>query len=157
MICGISFIVPNEYGFFLNKILKAINAEKYNWIVWQDIIEGGLKTDRFADIKRIDGAELLKLTQASPEYYTLSVNWTAYAKNKNLSFEYCENDAKYINNGREFIASNSDISLIIDGDVNYFIYIRDKTTIDALRKLAADNGYEDIEYIIDTNDPRDRL
>ena len=146
MIRGIHFSVPNEYGFILNGILRTISAEKYEWSLWQDIIESGLSSDRFKTITWLPGEQLIDITSHEPKYYPLYVYW--------IAFNHIEQqeDTKGFNSYQQFLNSNAVMFLEIFNVIDVYFYSKDVVSIENMRAYAENKRFEDVELITDEND-----
>lgn len=148
---GISFKLPNEYGTFLDDILKPIDISSFSWRIGDSesykIINNELSEALFPeDKKMIEGTALKKLLE-NDSYYVIFADLQAYPKG-----EIAE-----INTYEEFEKSNCELVLLVVDSYYATIYCKDKDKLELLFKNAQDYAFKDVAYITDENDRRTRL
>lgn len=147
MIRGVRFIIPQEWGYVLNVLLKGIYLSNKKWITYYldffDANGGSPDFVRFEENGIYASEELLNRSQQFPEYLFLSGVFAAFPLLARpvpiLSYE-------------DFIKSDCELLCTID-DAKYIkIYIKDANFNKKVFDYARVQGYTDIEYLTENND-----
>lgn len=148
---GISFELPNEYGFFLAEILKPIDMTALSWRLGSGesykVVNNELSENLFLeDEKLIEGKLLKKLLENNP-YYVIFADLQAHPKGK----------VTEINTYEEFVKSECELVLLVVDCYYATVYCKNREKLELLYTHAHNCGFENIEYITDENDGRTRL
>ncbi|TWT06350.1 DUF2691 family protein [Planococcus sp. CPCC 101016] len=148
---GISFELPNEYGFFLAEILKPIDMTALSWRLGSGesykVVNNELSENLFLeDEKLIEGKLLKKLLENNP-YYVIVADLQAHPKGK----------VTEINTYEEFVKSECELVLLVVDCYYATVYCKNSEKLELLYTHAHNCGFENIEYITDENDGRTRL
>ncbi|QKE75681.1 DUF2691 family protein [Arthrobacter citreus] len=149
---GISFEIPNQYGQFLDDILKPVNIKDFNWFIIGEesylVVDGDLDKPLFPEyIQVINGPELDDKLKKN-EYYLIFADLKAFPENK---------DSIEIRTYEEFLSSDCQLCLLITDCIYTDIYCKELELIEKLYTNALQNNYENLSYITDTNDSRTGL
>lgn len=148
---GITFEIPNQHGNFLADILRPISLEDYDWHIGDEesyrVVKNELDEPLFQHApKVINGSEMKKLLQNSKNYLIFA-DIKGFRKNSASS---------KIETYEEFLTSECMIVLLIADCTSTTIYCKDKALLEKLYENA--NGqFEQVSYILDDEDPRERL
>ncbi|MGE7982290.1 DUF2691 family protein [Solibacillus sp. NPDC093137] len=148
---GVSFEIPNRYGRYLYDILEDINIKNYFW-------KSGDGEAYYIDNKQIgeamfpqpytyNGQDLYNRISAK-DYYVLFADLKAFKENTHI-----QGIATY----EDFLNSQCEIALLIVDSSYITIYVKDQHVTERIYRKAVQNGYENIAYITDHNDPRTAL
>lgn len=149
---GISFEIPNEYGKWINIILKPIDCKKYDWLIGageeyklqdNDLIP--LFPD---DVGILTGAELLQFIDEGESQYIIFVDLKAFPLGSNLL---------KIDSYEDFINSDCELILLIVDSIFTSIYCKDADTLTDLFANAESLNLDSLTYITDDNDFRNKL
>lgn len=148
---GISFVIPNEYGRWLEEILKPIDIAAFEWQIESGelytVIDDRLDEELFSNERKvIDGTELKNRIEAN-QYYIISADLQGFPKNK----------VNRVDTFEEFMSSDCHLVLLVVDCIYVTIYCKNQETIELLYKNAITWAFEDIDYITNENDARARL
>lgn len=140
---GISFKIPNEYGSFLNDILKGINIKEYTWKINEDEVYFNHAEDLFTS-EVLEGQKFERLI-AFPSYYIVFVKLQAFTNPSNLSL---------IETYEDFINSDCNILILICDNIFVDIYAKASKDIDTIKKNACNCNFSEIKYITELSDKK---
>jgi len=148
---GIIFELPNEYGTFLDDVLKPIDITDFNWKIGSgesyEIKNNELGEDLFHEDKKVMEGIALKELLKNSSYYIIFADLQAYPKGK---FDE-------INTYEEFMKSDCELVFLVEDSCYATIYCKDKDKLQLLYKNARDCRFKDVEYITNESDTRTRL
>lgn len=148
---GVSFIIPNKYGSLIYDILKPVCIESYNWFIGADqinIVENNcLSNNTLFEQQIIDGCHFYHKIKDNV-YYVIFTELKAFPK---------DDDIDEIVSYDDFIKSKCEIIVLISDCCFVDIYCKDDNLIKKIFENAKIQGYENISYINDKNDSRNRM
>jgi len=151
MIRGISFEIPNEYGRFLEDILKPFKVEDHNWWIGGEesyIIQDGKLDALFTGLIECMEGETLRNVIKNNDYYLIFQDLKAFPKgSKPIDIRTYD----------DFLRSNCELALLIVDSSYTTIYCKNVELVEGLYSNARKQDYTNIEYITDENDFRTGL
>lgn len=145
---GLSFILPNSWGWHLAEIFENIDVEQFDWQILESNIlqiEGnGLSScDNW-----INGEAFKQMIHFESKYYTYFVKYHAYLK---------RTDGAEIRTLQEFLDSKCKLIVLIDDGVYVSIYTRDDSMIAQIEKNAFKYGFSEVLITTPENDQRTNI
>ena len=143
---GIEFNIPNEYGNFLEQILKQINLDKYIWKIEEDeiYINNNRKSNDNDDnlfkkniYKNVDFKKIIE----QEDYYIIFANIKLYVKQDNI----------IINTYKDFIESSCILILLVTDSKFVEIYSKYENILDKIYNNALKSNFHNIGYITKEN------
>ncbi|MEK3735244.1 DUF2691 family protein [Paenibacillus sp. FSL M8-0334] len=151
MIRGISFEIPNEYGRYLEDILKPFKVEDHNWWIGGEesyiILDGKLDALFSGLIECMDGVTLRNVIKNN-DYYLIFQDLKAFPKGSK-PIEIITYD--------DFLSSNCELALLVVDSSYTTIYCKNAKLVEGLYSNAKKEAYANINYITDENDFRTSL
>lgn len=148
---GLSFEIPNRHGRYLYEILEAIDIRDYFWKSEAEeayyIENNQLDEAMFPQPYTYTGQDLYNRISAK-DYYVLFADLKAFKENTHI-----QGIATY----EDFLNSQCEIALLIVDSSYITIYVKDQHVTERIYRKEVQNGYENIAYITDDNDPRKAL
>lgn len=143
---GIEFNIPNEYGNFLEQILKQINLDEYIWKIEEDeiYINNNRKSNDNDDNlfkKSIYKNEDFKRIIEQKDYYIIFANIKLYVKQDNI----------IINTYKDFIESLCILILLVTDSKFVEIYSKYENILDKIYNNALKSNFHNIGYITKEN------
>ncbi|MEK5079981.1 DUF2691 family protein [Solibacillus sp. FSL W7-1436] len=148
---GLSFEIPNQYGRYFYDILEDININKYFWKSGDgeayNIENNELGAAMFPHPYTYNGEDFYNQISAK-DYYVIFADLKAFKE---------KTQVQAIATYEDFLISQCEIVLLIVDSSYVTIYVKDQYVTERLYRKAVQNGYENIAYITDHNDPRTAL
>ena len=149
---GIEFNIPNEYGNFLEQILKQINLDEYIWKIEEDeiYINNNRKSNDNDDNlfkKSIYKNEDFKRIIEQKDYYIIFANIKLYVKQDNI----------IINTYKDFIESLCILILLVTDSKFVEIYSKYENILDKIYNNALKSNFHNIGYITKENFKRKKF
>jgi len=148
---GVSFEIPNEYGYLLAEVLAPIDISAFSWRIGDGeayrVVDDRLDEDLFLEYKNsIEGGELKHLLENNRSYIIFA----------DLQANPRE-ELSYIETYEDFIESKCELVLLVVDCSDVTLYCKNKEATTLLYNHAKECGFEDVEYITDENDTRTSL
>lgn len=152
MIRGISFEIPNEYGRFLEDILKPFKIDEHNWWIGGEesyiTLEDGKLDALFSGLIECMEGETLRNVIKNNDYYLIFQDLKAFPKgSKPIEIKTYD----------DFLRSNCELALLVVDSCYTTIYCKNVELVEALYSNAKKQDYTNIKYITDENDSRTGL
>ncbi|MEK4251881.1 DUF2691 family protein [Paenibacillus sp. FSL W7-1287] len=149
---GISFEIPNEYGRFLEEILKPLDVTAFDWFVGGEeayiVTDKGLSNPLFPEMVLGMKGEILKDIIENNKYYLIFADLKAYPKGTYIT---------EINTYKEYLDCDCQLSLLVIDSSYISIYCKESELLEDLYENARISGFNPLEYITDENDFRTGL
>ena len=149
---GIEFNIPNEYGNFLEQILKQINLDEYIWKIEEDEIyinnnrKSNDNDDNLFKKPIYKNADFKKIIEQE-DYYIIFANIKLYVKQDNT----------IINTYKDFIESSCILILLVTVSKFVEIYSKDENILDKIYNNALKSKFHNICYITKENFKRKKF
>jgi len=140
---GISFKIENKYDTILDKILKNIDCDSYNWYITEDEI-----------YKEKGNILLTGQLYTNREFKTIIKNEKHYVVFANIQLYFNSSKIKKIATYEDFINSDCQLILLVTDNIFVDIYVKEKKILKQIYQNALKNEFDDIKYITNDNDIR---
>lgn len=149
MIRGITFEVPNKWGYILRDILAPIDVSAFNWLVKNEeayyVVGGELGEPLFNHKILHLGGQLLQKKIEEQMSYVIFAALKAYPKGS---------VPKELETYNDFKESDCELVLLIADGTFVTVYCKDNVLSETLFNHAKRKGYMDVAYTTDENDER---
>lgn len=146
-----SFEIPNIHGRFLGEILKPFRVEAHNWWIGGEesyIVSNEGMEPLFPESIMDIGGEVLRNIIENNDYYLIFQDMKAFPKTSTIS---------EINTYSEFVDSDCALTLLVVDSSYITVYCKDIEVLEKMYINAKEQGYLNLNYIMDKNDFRTRL
>lgn len=137
---GLDFLIPNQWGNFLSKILDGVSIQNGIWKLAEEEIL--IKEGNYLFDKTIYNDEEFKQLINSNEYYIIFANIQLYS----------EHEDEVIRNYIDYKKSKCTLILSVIDNIYVQVYSKDLTMLNQINKNLIDNDFQNVRVITEDNE-----